>query len=64
MVLMLLMENWYKPAVCIVMHNPPVDDYWCSTGNEVESDDDDDDQDTIDYIDSDDGASQSKKVRW
>lgn len=30
-------------------------------GSEVESDDDDDDQDTIDYIDSDDGATQTKK---
>ncbi|XP_045600729.1 1-phosphatidylinositol 4,5-bisphosphate phosphodiesterase delta-4 isoform X3 [Procambarus clarkii] len=30
-------------------------------GSEVESDDDDDDQDAIDYIDSDDGAAQTKK---
>ena len=32
------------------------------SGTEIEDDDEDDDQDNIDYIDSDDGASQTKKV--
>lgn len=39
--------------------------YFDIIGSEVEDDDeDDDDQDSIDYIDSDDGAAQSKKVRF
>ena len=33
------------------------------TGDEIEDDDEDDDQENIDYIDSDDGAAQTKKVR-
>lgn len=61
MICMYVCECMFVVHVHMQMYNQLL---FYTTGSEVEDDDeDDDDQDSIDYIDSDDGAAQSKKVR-